>query len=468
MDLSTLDLSTLDLSQWQTGELGDYTEFRAQQNTDRLLAMLNGDLNENYSETKKGLSCRVYQQGVWGFAAGADIGQNHSQTLAKMAQRNAHFLASRQTKNEGDLIVNPFSLQNSFASLQAKAEVGDRIRMMEQVDRYIQEHCPKVTARSLHLMELDMEKALLLANGNQGYSFTPRTHLVFSITAENSQGQPVVIRDSIGGLGQYEDQSYGVDRFQPIIDLAYKHLLDKTKAVAPKGGKHTVVMDSRLAGILAHEAIGHTTEADLVLGGSVAGDLMGQQVASELVSLVDFAHSYQGETLPVPVMIDDEGVQANDTTIIEKGVLKSFLHNRESAKHFGVDPTGNARAFLYSDEPLIRMRNTAFLPGQDRLEDMIASIDNGYYLCRTSNGQADSTSEFMFGIPMGYEIKDGKLGRAITDTSISGVAFDVLKAVDMVSEEMTWWGYGMCGKKQPIPVGMGGPAIKAKLHVGGQ
>jgi len=144
------------------------------------------------------------------------------------------------------------------------------------------------------------------------------------------------------------------------------------------------------------------------------------------------------------------------------------MHNKESSVVFGVPPTGNARAYRFSDEPLIRMRNTAILPGHDKLDDMIGSIDDGYYLLRYSNGQADSTSEFMFGVTLGYEIKAGKLGRAITDTTISGVAFDMLKTVTMVSDEMSWTCAGMCGKKTPIPVGMGGPSIKCRMHLGGE
>ena len=170
----------------------------------------------------------------------------------------------------------------------------------------------------------------------------------------------------------------------------------------------------------------------------------------------------------MPVYVDAEGPTAPDAYIIDHGILKTYLHNKETAARFGVAPTGNARAYLFSDEPLIRMRNTAILPGTSKLEDMIASVDDGYYLIRPSNGQADSTSEFMFGVSLGYEIKGGKIGRAIRDTTISGVAFDLLKTVTMVSDEMKWLSAGMCGKKQPIPVGMGGPAIKCKVSIGGR
>jgi len=183
---------------------------------------------------------------------------------------------------------------------------------------------------------------------------------------------------------------------------------------------------------------------------------------------VDFANESLGETCPVPVYVDDEGTAAENVTIIEKGVLKSFMHNRETALEFGVEPTGNARGYRFSDEPLIRMRNTAILPGTSSIEEMISSIDDGYYLMKSSNGQADSTSEFMFGVILGYEIKGGKLGRALKDMTISGVAFDVLKTVTAVSSDMKWECGGMCGKKQPIPVGMGGPAVKCRVNIGGK
>ena len=174
------------------------------------------------------------------------------------------------------------------------------------------------------------------------------------------------------------------------------------------------------------------------------------------------------QTAPLPIYVDDEGTPCEDAVLIKDGILTGYMNSRETAQCFDMKPQGNARAYLFSDEPLIRMRNTAILPGKDKLEDMIASIDDGYYLTETNNGQADITGEFMFGIAMGFEIKNGKLGRAIRDTTISGVAFEMLKTVDMLSEDMKWTCSGMCGKKQPMPVGMGGPAIKCRVNIGGR
>jgi TldD protein len=244
--------------------------------------------------------------------------------------------------------------------------------------------------------------------------------------------------------------------------------MQKREGVYSRAGLRKCVLGPELAGMLAHEAIGHTVEADIVQGGSIAGNYMDKEVASELVSMVDFAHTAFGKPCPLPVYVDDEGTIAEDAVLIENGILKSYMHSKESARHFGVKPLGNARGFLFSDEPLIRMRNTAVLPGKSKLDDMIAGVDEGYYLVKTGNGQADTTSEFMFSVDMGYEIKNGKIGKALRETTISGVAFEMLKTVDMISDDIVWECAGFCGKKQPMTVGMGGPAIRCDLNIGGR
>ncbi|MFP5326974.1 MAG: metallopeptidase TldD-related protein, partial [Acidimicrobiia bacterium] len=99
---------------------------------------------------------------------------------------------------------------------------------------------------------------------------------------------------------------------------------------------------------------------------------------------------------------------------------------------------------------------------------MIGEVERGYFFKRPTNGQADSTSEFMFGVGCGYEIVDGKLGRGVRDTTVAGVAFDMLKTITHVSDDLTWLHGGWCGKKQLIPVGMGGPAVKCRIGVGGR
>jgi TldD protein len=169
-----------------------------------------------------------------------------------------------------------------------------------------------------------------------------------------------------------------------------------------------------------------------------------------------------------PVYVDDEGTPARDVLLIDRGVLSGFMHSRETAARMEQAPTGNARAYNPDDEPLIRMRNTIIVPGTSQLQQMIAGVDDGYLLMKTGNGQADSTTEFMFGVTLAYEINNGRLGRAVRNTTLSGNAIQVLKDVDAVSDDMHWSCAGYCGKKQPMVVAMGGPALRTQAHMGGQ
>ncbi|MDP8902824.1 MAG: TldD/PmbA family protein, partial [Thermoproteota archaeon] len=156
------------------------------------------------------------------------------------------------------------------------------------------------------------------------------------------------------------------------------------------------------------------------------------------------------------------------TGIIEKGILKSFLHNRESAMIFGTASTGNARAFQYSDEPLIRMRNTYIEPGEDELNDMIRETKHGYIIKGARNGQADANGEFMFGAEEVHLIENGELKELLRGASISGNAFEVLQSVDMVGNEFQYdIGTGYCGKYQPAKVDGGGPYIRCTAIIGG-
>ena len=361
----------------------------------------------------------------------------------------------------------PFSRKDGLEH-DVPVEQSYLLGIVDELDSYIAERFPKLLSRRIFARVLDMEKLLYTSDGVVSHSYVPRSNVYVFMTTQDKDGQPVELYKVLGGYGNFLSKFPNVEALFGNLENQYEQLILKAEGVYAKPGIQTVILDSDLAGILAHEAVGHTVEADFVETGSVGGPMFGKQVASEKVSLVDIAHTAFGNLAPVPVFVDDEGTLAQDQMLIENGILTGYMHNKESALKYGHTPNGNARAFDFSDEPLIRMRNTCILPGTDKLEDMIASVEDGYFFTDMNNGQADSTGEFMFGVPMGFEIKNGKLGRAVKDTTVSGVAFEVLKTADMVSDTVTWTNSGMCGKKQMIPVGMGGPAIKVQINVGGR
>ncbi len=459
-------MKRLDLTKYSDLFRG-YTELRVQENRNSGISMVDGDILGNSKSSASGVSARTYVKGSWGFASSPEVNSTAIKSVIEAASLNAHFLDRKESRGEPDF--SHFSGEGDwdFSTKKAVTSQKDRIDFAKNIDNYIKTKYAKLASRTVVLNGLDMEKQLLTSTGSRAFSMTPRS-LMYVVLSVDSHSGPVEVYDAMGSLGQFEDAFAQPSAYYEKLDKLYEHLSRKAEGVFPRAGVSECILAPDLAGILAHEAIGHTTEADIVRGGSVAADFMDQLVASPLVNMVDFAHTAMGETCPVPVHIDDEGTPASDVTIIENGILKSYMHNRESAMQFKVEPTGNARGYRFSDEPLIRMRNTAILPGKSKLDDMIESVEDGYYLMQSSNGEADSTSEFMFGVVLGYEIKNGKIGRALKDTTISGVAFDMLKTVTALSDDMVWTNSGMCGKKQPIPVGMGGPAIKCKISIGGK
>ena len=446
---------------------GVHTELRAQMNRNRSVAMMSGNIVRNEREDISGVSARTYKNGVYGFASMAELSDEAVKKVLKASAENADFF-DKHIRKQREMFPAIKGGRCFMDVNMADPEQKLYAEILKMLDDYLNTRCPGLLSRQTVASSNGVEKLLVTSDGFDTHANITRSHVKFVLTAMGESGAPVDLMGAYGGYGSMEDIANNMDGLYAKADEIYERLMQKRSAVYPEAGVKTVVMGSSMAGILAHEAVGHTVEADLVLGGSVAGPMLGKQVASEMVSLTDFANTAFGQQTPQPIYVDDEGTPATDAEIIKNGILVGYMNSRESAHRFGVEPCGNARAWLFSDEPLIRMRNTAILPGKDKLEDIIASVDDGYYLLDYNNGQADTTGEFMFGICSGYEIKNGKLGRPILNTTITGVAFEMLKTVDMVSDTIEWTSSGTCGKKQPMPVGMGGPALRCKVMIGGR
>jgi TldD protein len=330
------------------------------------------------------------------------------------------------------------------------------------------QHYPRLRSTRFVLSDEHHTKTIETSSGSAVTNSIQRAFCYITFVAQADDGSPVELTEYVSAKGSLADLPLTTEELASRLERLYGHVQAKRHAVPARGGLHTVVMAPELAGMLAHEAMGHPCEADLVLGGAVTRDLVGQRVASDLITMVDVAHSFQGKEAMIPVYADDEGTPASDAVLIDRGILTGFMSSRETAARLGIAATGNARAYAPHDEPLVRMRNTVIVPGMSKLEEMIAGVDNGYLLMQTGNGEADSTTEFMFGLSLAYEIKNGKLGRAVRDTTISGSAIKVLQSVDAVSDDLHWNCSGYCGKKQPMVVSSGGPALRACAHVGGQ
>jgi TldD protein len=263
------------------------------------------------------------------------------------------------------------------------------------------------------------------------------------------------------------------ERFSPeqMGENAAKWAAEKLRAKNAPAGKQRAIVDNNLTGVLAHESFGHQTEADLMISGAVVlKDNMGEKLGSENATIVDEgiydgnnSDIYRGWWCPV----DDEGVKAEKVVMLDEGILSSSLNSRGTAKYLGTIPTGNARALDFRFEPIVRMRNTYFTPGDLSFEESLKLLKDGIYAVDTMGGQAGFDGTFMFKAMRGYLVRNGEIVEPLRDVAITGNILDFLKNVEGATRDFELHGgyFGGCGKggQGPLFVADGGP----KLLLGG-
>ncbi|MCR5685749.1 MAG: TldD/PmbA family protein [Lachnospiraceae bacterium] len=233
-------------------------------------------------------------------------------------------------------------------------------------------------------------------------------------------------------------------------------------------GEYECVCEPDVTGMIVHEAFGHGVEMDMfVKDRALAQEFIGKPVASELITMHDGAKTIKEVA---SFFFDDEGVLAHDTVIIDKGVLKTGICDSQAAMHLGKAPTGNGRRESTQRKAYTRMTNTIFEPGHSTVEEMIASVKDGFLLCAASSGMEDPKNwGIQLMVQIAREIKDGKLtGRIFSPIVMTGYVPDLLKSISMISDSMQAGGAGYCGKgyKEWVKVSDGGPYIKAKIRLG--
>jgi TldD protein len=230
-----------------------------------------------------------------------------------------------------------------------------------------------------------------------------------------------------------------------------------------------VVLAPGDSGILLHEAVGHGLEADFNRKRtSNYTDQIGQRVASPLVTVVDDGTigSSRGS-----INVDDEGNPGQSNLLIEDGILRAYMQDRISARHFGLAPSGNGRRESFREIPMPRMTNTLMLAGKDSPEEILRGVKRGIYAKRLSGGQVNiSNGDFVFSLTESYLIEDGKLTAPLKGVNLIGNGPDVLTKVTQVGNDFALSdGMWTCGKDgQSVPVGVGTPTVKiAAITVGG-
>ena len=261
----------------------------------------------------------------------------------------------------------------------------------------------------------------------------------------------------------------GRDLIEELAADVVKGIDARFEAKRPKGGRMSVVMGAGASGILLHEAMGHAFEADFNRKGqSIFSDKMGKRICPEGINIVDDGTVMYNRGSG---NYDDEGVSAEKTYMVTDGVLTSYLHDRISARWYGVRPTGNGRRENFRYNPIPRMRATYMENGNSDPQSIIASVKNGIYVDEFSNGQVKiGEGDFTFFVKSGFLIEEGRLTLPVKDINIIGNGPQALADIVAVGNDLkidngTW----TCGKEQSVPVSCGIPTVLiSSLTVGGE
>jgi TldD protein len=447
----------------------NYLEARYQARSLNEVAFSNGDLEKISTIENSGLCVRALVDGCWGFSSVYSRSDEMLENCVTTAISAAKALSSTKKIKVKGLRPLRRPVTGVFrpkvnGPLQ-EVDIAEKIKVTKEAEAEARKCSVDIKSAYSSYLEILDHKTIVNSDGSEIETFDSKPE--FSITCiANSGAECVTASEGRGVTGGWKDLFQVNDHVQYARRASHRALrLLEAKHVS--GERSTVILDPGMVGLISHEAIGHMVEADFVLSGSIVSDKLDTMVASEKVTLVDSGRSLYSGAAAGTIAVDDEGVIAGDTVLIENGKLRSYLHNRETAFLFDTEPTGNARAFEYTDEPIIRMRNTFIKPGNDKIEDIIKETKYGYLIKGPRNGQADANGEFMFGAQELHLIQGGEITDLKRGATISGNAFEVLKSVDMVGDDFCYGiGTGYCGKFQVAKVDGGGPHLRCKATVG--
>jgi TldD protein len=447
------------------GRGADYADLYFQQSRGSSISLEDGIISSASTSVDRGVGIRA--------VVGDQTGYAYSEDLDLDAMRQAARTAASIAAGGGGAPPQGFRRREG-ADLYSLAEpweavgVGRKLPILQQVERRLRALEPSITKVSVSWRDGDSRVLVANSSGDALADFRPMALLAVSITVEKG-GQVQSGRWSVAGR-------HGFDHFTPeILDELCREVVARTlilfEARRPPAGEMPVVLAAGASGILLHEAIGHGLEADCNRKGqSVFATMIDQRVAESCVTIVDSAlHPNERGA----INFDDEGSDVERTVLVEDGILRSYLHDRLSAKHYGLErSTGSGRRQSFRYPPIPRMRCTYMESGPHSREEIIESINFGIVAETFTNGQvAIGAGDFTFYVKNGWLIEAGKLTAPIKDVNIIGNGPEALGRITMVADDMKLdTGGWTCGKDgQSVPVSQGMPTtLVSHLTVGGE
>jgi len=443
---------------------GDYCDLYFQHTNANSIGLEDNIVNRASSTVSFGVGIRVLKGDQTGYSYTEDLSPEAMKSAARTAANIANTSPFVRTRSlEERTFPNFYKITTPWEDVS----ISRKIPALEFINQKVFSLDPRVKICNVNYS--DSASYILFANseGVIGTDYQPMCTIGASVIAEQD--------------GRREQNNYTISMRQDVSMLnpetltriATKSVEDTVllfEATTPRAGRMPLVLAAGSSGILLHEAIGHGIEADFNRRGeSIFSDKIGKKVAEPFVTIIDDG------TIPHmrgTINMDDEGNPTQKTVLVENGTLVSYLHDRISARHFNVAPTGSGRRESFRHMPLPRMRNTYMLNGPHEKQEIIESVKYGIFAETFTGGQVRiGPGDFTFFIKIGYLIEDGKLTQPIKDVNIVGNGPKVLEDIVMVGNDLAMSEGGWtCGKAgQGVPASMGQPTVKVStITVGGR
>lgn len=473
---SLLTANELDVEQLQQSLAGlytgaiDYGDIYLQHSRNESWVLEDGIVKTGSFHIESGLGVRALHEDKTGFAYADEIS---AAALGQAAAAARGIVAAGSAKQIQ--VASAVQSTSRYATIDPLASLSEaeKISLLREIDAYARALDKRVVEVIASVSGSYDEVLVIATDGTLATDIRPLVRVNCTVLAEQNGRRE---RGSAGGGARVDyhfffanEQDQGLPRWQSYAKEAVRQALVNLEAQAAPAGTMPVVLGAGWPGVLLHEAVGHGLEGDFNRkGASAYSGKMGEQVASDLCTIVDDGTLADRRG---SMSVDDEGTPAAHNVLIEKGRLVGYMQDKMNARLMGVAPTGNGRRESYAHLPMPRMTNTYMLGGEASPDDIIRSVKRGIYAPQFAGGQVDITSgKFVFSASEAYLIEDGKITAPLKGATLIGNGPEAMRQVSMVGNDLALdSGVGVCGKDgQSVPVGVGQPTLKLDaLTVGG-
>lgn len=445
-----------------SGVASEYADIRIEESDSTDIVYRGRELDDIGRSFERGGCLRVFHNGNWGTASFNQVDEK----LADLAREVAAAVEAMPPKTEslGTMPAASESVTIPEADDPRKVPLEEKHALIKHYNDILLKTAGITTTMSAYS---DTYRRISFLSSEDRFITQESVYTGFVCRALARDGANV--QDYHDTFGKTAGFSSLANR-EPMVERIAKMALDLLKAEPVPAGKYDVIIDPLLAGVFAHEAFGHLSEADFLSTNERLRELMkvGNKYGVDELAIVDDG-TMPGER--GSFRYDDEGTAAGRTELIREGRIAGHLQDRQSAQRMGEKPTGNARAVSYSFAPIVRMSNTYIEPRAYNIEDMLDAVEQGLYVCGARGGMTELES-FTFSSQYARRIEHGRPTKLLRDAILSGSVFETLKNIEMIGDDLVMFGgLGGCGKsgQAQLPVGIGSPHLLIRnVVIGGR